>query len=92
MSEGLWFVVGAIVVTFGLFVSGAVHVALATRSLVQRAGSMTTLDIDLDKTQAAIQRIQSDLTQMTELFVRAQEALHAIDSEVRAMLRAFSGA
>ena len=91
MSAGLWFIVGAVVVTFGLFVGGAVRVALASRSLLQRVGSMTTLDIDLDKTQAAIARIQRDLTKMTELFVRAQEALHAIDSEVRAMLRAFSG-
>lgn len=90
MSLGLWFVLGAIVLACALFAGGTVRVALATRSLMRRAGSMTKLDIDLDKARATIAHIESDLTQMAELFGRAQEAMAAIDTEVRAMLRVFS--
>ncbi len=91
MSAGLWFVVGAVVGAIALVVAGGVRLAFGARTLAMRIASLSAPDIDFERAQATIAKLQRDAVRARILIVRAHVALRNVDDGLHAMIRAFVG-
>jgi septal ring factor EnvC (AmiA/AmiB activator) len=92
LTAALWFLVGAAIAAFVLCVWAALTLAIAMARTARRARQIELPDIDLEKTRAAVLRIQSALEALPALLDRAKAAIERINAEVRAMTRALARA
>ncbi|HEY9085175.1 MAG TPA: hypothetical protein VIN40_04460 [Candidatus Tyrphobacter sp.] len=78
-----WSVLAAVVLAVALVVAGAMRLAFEGRRLAQRAQAIHPPAIDLERANAAIERVQNDLAATTALLERAQAALAQIEANLR---------